>query len=372
MSENSFTEIRTHSYGENIKNSFGGIIVGIVLFILSIIVLWCNEGHLAKQNAIANYADRHAIPTINTIIDNNNDNKLISTFGEAYTNESLSDGIITVPNALVLNRKVEMYQWKETKETRTKTKTGGSTEDITTYSYEKDWSEEQIDSSKFYNKSYSNPEFTLKSQKYNTNDGSFGAYRLSSVQTSAINNLIDYTNLPKNDEYTLSGNYYYKSRNINYPSIGDIRISYTYSPSGAKISVIGMQRPDRTITPMISKQGSIYIQYDGLLSQEELIQKYKHGNSITANIFRLLGFILMFIGLNMLLMPLAVLLSFIPVFKTIVSVITGWFVFLVSIVLSLIIIAAAWFFYRPVLTILLLIIAFAVIVLIKYKLKKHC
>ena len=369
MAENSFTEVTSKSYGQNVKNSFGGIIAGIVIFLISVLVLWFNEGNLAKQNQIADYINKNAIPAESSVIDKNNDNKLISTSGNAATAETLSDGIISIPDALVLSRTVEMYQWQENKETKTETQMGGSTKETTTYSYEKVWSEMPIDSSKFHKTSYTNPPFTLKSERYNAHKGEFGAFVLTNVQTSALRNLEDYTNLPQNNKYTVSGNYYYKGYNIDSPNIGDIRISYAYMPSDSPISVIGMQRADKTITPMVIKQGSVYIQYDGLLSQTEMVEKFKHGNNLAANIFRLVGFILMFIGLNLVIRPLVTLLSFIPMFANVVSFITGGLVFLISIVLSLIVIAAAWFFYRPFLTIGLLLVAGLIILLIKKRIK---
>ena len=272
MSENSFTEVTTKSFGQNIKNSFGGIIFGAILFVISILLLWFNEGNLAKQNQIANYIDKNAISIESTSIDKNNDNKLISTTGSAVTNESLTDGIITIPKALVLDRTVEMYQWQENEETKSETNMGGSTTETTTYNYEKVWSDTPIDSSKFKKTSYINPPFTLKSERFNAQSGDLGAFALSNYQTSSFHSLSEYTNLPQNYNYKINGKYYYKGYNPDSPSIGDIRISYTYMPSNSQISVIGMQRTDKTITPMITKLGSIYIQYDGLLSQVEMVE----------------------------------------------------------------------------------------------------
>lgn len=369
MSENSFTEVTKTSFGQNVKNSFGGLVFGLILFIASICILWNNEGNLARQNQIALYINKTAIPVESVSVDKNNTNKLISTSGNAVTSESLTDDIITVPNALALSRKVEMYQWRENQESKTDTNMGGSTTKTTTYSYEKVWSEYPIDSSDFHKPSYYNPPFTLKSERYNAQKGNLGDFTLSKVQTTALHNLYEYSNLPQNSKYTISGNYYYKSNNIESPNIGDIRISYKYMPSDSPISVIGMQRADKTITPMVIKQGRVYIQYDGLLSQAEMVEKFKKGNVFTTNIFRVLGFLLMFFGLNLTLRPIAVILSFIPIFESIISFITGGLVFLVSLVLSLTIIAIAWFFYRPFLTIALAVIIVGLILLIKNKIK---
>ncbi len=371
MSENSYTEITKNSYGKNVKNSFGGIIFGIVLFVLSVVILWFNEGNLAKQNQIASYVNKNAIPVQNTPIDTNNDNKLISVSGNLVTDEDLSDGLITAPKALVLDRTVEMYQWVEHEDSDTDTNMGGSTTTKTTYTYKKEWSDRPIDSSNFYKKSYVNPPFTLKSERLEAKKGSFGEFKLSNYQTSRLNNLSEYSNLPYNRNYTISGNYYYKSNNIESPSIGDIRISYKYTPSDSPVSVIGMQRADKTITPMTIKQGNVYMQYDGILTQDEIVEKFKKGNLVTTNIFRIIGFFLMFFGLNLILKPIGTLLSFIPIFEKIVSFLTGGLVFLISLVLSLIIIAVAWLCYRPVAAICLLAAAVAVGVLIRNKISKN-
>ncbi len=360
-------EIKTISYGQNVKNAFGSVIVGVVLFISAVLVLWFNEGNCAANNKIASYVNKNATPVEITSVDKINDNKLITVSGQAETAESLSDGIITVPNALALKRSVEMYQWEEDKKTESKTKVGGTTTETTTYTYDKVWSENEIDSSKFHNTSYSNPPFTLKSERYNAKTGKFGDFVLSDVQTGAIGDLEPYTKLAQNYQYKIFQNYYYKGNNPQAPNIGDVRISYSYMPSGAKISVIGLQRSDKTITPMVSKFGRIYIQYNGLLSQAEMVEKFKKDNAFTTNIFRVFGFLLMFIGLNILLRPLSVLLSFIPLFEKLVSAITGGIVFLISIILSMAIIAVAWLFYRPVAAVCLLVIVVALAVLIKKK-----
>ena len=370
MSEDSIKEVTTHSFGENVKNSFGGIIIGILLFVASIMVLWTNEGNLAKQNKIAKFVCENAIPVEVTTVDKANDNKLISTSGEAVTEVSLTDGILTVPNALVLERKVEMYQWRENQNTDSETKMGGSTTDVTTYSYEKVWSDSAIDSSDFHSKSHANPPFTIKSARYNAKTGKFGDYNLKETQTSALHHLTDYTDLPQNPQYKTFDSYYYRGNDINDPKIGDVRISYSYIPSGTQLSVIGMQRTDKTITPMVSKLGRIYIQYDGLLSQDEMIEKYRQGNVFTRNIVRFLGFILMYIGLNMILKPLSVVLSFIPIFEKIVSAITGGLVLLISAILSLTIIAVSWLFYRPFFSICLFVIVAGLVICLKKVLKK--
>ena len=53
----SFTETTKISYGKNLKNSLAGMIAGIILFLLSFVVLWINEGHNVNQIFKANYME---------------------------------------------------------------------------------------------------------------------------------------------------------------------------------------------------------------------------------------------------------------------------------------------------------------------------
>ena len=46
--ENKYIETTTTTYGQNVKNSFGGIILGLILFIASFALLWWNEGNSVR------------------------------------------------------------------------------------------------------------------------------------------------------------------------------------------------------------------------------------------------------------------------------------------------------------------------------------
>ena len=46
MSEDTFTEVTQKGLGGNLKDSIGGVIAGIVMFLIGFPVLWVNEGRL--------------------------------------------------------------------------------------------------------------------------------------------------------------------------------------------------------------------------------------------------------------------------------------------------------------------------------------
>lgn len=350
---NIYTETKTTSYGTNIKNSFAKVVFGLILFIVSFFILWGNERRNVNQINLANYVEKNAIPVASDTVNRINDNKLISIASEAITDESLSDGIVVAENALVLERKVEMYQWIEESETSSTDNFGGSTTETTTYDYQKQWTDQEVNSQRFHQSGYTNPPFSIKSQHYYASTGQLGAFRLTTRQTSEISNLVAFSNLPANEKYKIIDGYYYEGDDYQNPQIGDIRISYTYAPSGTKISVIGEQKSDDSIVPMISEKGSIYIQYDGLLTQDEMLKKFRHINSLFTWVFRLVGLLLMFVGLKIIVNPLIVIAKFIPPLASLVSFISSTVIFLISLILSMITIGIAWFAYRPLMSILL-------------------
>jgi hypothetical protein len=80
-------------------------------------------------------------------------------------------------------------------------------------------------------------------------------------------------------------------------------------------------------------------------------------NNLLAWILRLVGFVLMFLGLLSVFQPLKVLADVLPLAGSIVGAGTGFVAFALSLAGSLTIIAFAWLWYRPVLGIALLALA---------------
>lgn len=363
----SYTETTKISYGENIKNSLSGVIIGIVLFLASFVVLWMNEGNNVAQLGKTSYMSKNAIEISAENIDRANDNKLVQVSGKATTNETLTDKIITVPNAFALSRKVEMYQWEENVKTEKKDNMGGSTTETKTYSYEKVWSDKEIDSENFKKTSYFNPKFPIYSENFYAETGKLGDFKLTTKQTKSMHDYSVYENLPPKYEYKIYENSYYKGYNPENPQIGDIRISYKVIPSGTSISIIGKQKPDNTLTYMTVKDSSVYLQQDGLKDKAEMLYSFKQGNKLFTNILRVVGWLMMFIGLNALINPLVVIFKVVPFVEKFVGFLTGGVVFLISLALSLLTIAIAWLAYRPLLSIGLLVVIGSIVFVLKNK-----
>ena len=361
------TETSKISYGGNLKNSLSGMIIGIILFLASFVVLWTNEGNNVAQLGKASYMSKNAVEISAENIDRANDNKLVQVSGNATTNEILTDKIITVPNVFALSRKVEMFQWEENVETEKKDNMGGSTTETKTYSYEKVWSDQEIDSKNFKKTSYSNPAFPLKSENFYAKSGKLGDFMLTTKQTESMHNYSVFENLPQRSEYKIYENSYYKGYDPQNPQIGDIKISYEIIPSGTGISIIGKQKPDNTLTYMMFKDSAVYLQQDGIKDKDEMLLSFKKGNKLFTNIIRIVGWLMMLIGLNVLISPLVVIFKVLPFVESIVGYLTGGVIFLISIALSLVTISVAWLAYRPFLSIGLLVVGSSIVFLIKRK-----
>lgn len=168
-----------------------------------------------------------------TIVDKNNNGKLVFVNGYIILNKDLEDKDFNVKvRTSKLERIVEIYQYKETKE------------DDETYSYETDWYNELIDSSKFKNSEYKNPsDIKYKSEVY-YNDVFLGAFKLNNKEIDDLGLNSRYLNLnsefASKNGFNISNEYYTTSKDIDFPEVGDIRIRFRYNNSNSA-SVIAKQ-----------------------------------------------------------------------------------------------------------------------------------
>lgn len=364
---NKFKKVENISYGNRIKNSFMGVIVGLMLFLTSIFFTCVNEASYIDNIKKINLMKENAIEISSSKIDRSNDNKLISTNGSVYSDETLQDEFIKIDNALALKRTVEMYQWRERKYTHENRNNGISSKSITKYYYDKIWTDRELNSNDYNDKSYKNPKFSVHNKIISVNKAFMGDFELIPEQLLEMTSFSSVTISDPKINYMIYNNSYYKGKNPTNPQIGDIRISYSYVPTGTPLSIIGQQKRDNTIGKDFDKKIDVYAQYDGSLTLNEMLSRLKNENITNTNSFRLWSFLMMFIGLNLLVNPIKIIVGYIPFLETFVEYISIFALFLISIALTLIIIAIIWLFYKPLFS--SSIIAIIVFTVIWYK--KH-
>ena len=379
MADDSYTEVTNQSWFSRIGNAVKGMLFGCVLFLIAFPLLFWNEGRSVKTYNTLVEGGRIVVSANSDTVNAGNAGTLVHVTGKADTQDTVRDDLFGVTaKALRLNRVVEMYQWKESKESKTEKKTGGGTTTSTTYSYGKTWSEHAIDSSEFKKADdHRNPgPMPFGSAGFFAGKVTLGAFTLT---RSLVEMIGDFTplpvtsNTPVPDALGTKGKHYnsgfYVGADPATPQIGDVRIAFK-SVQPMDVSVIARQVND-TFEPYAAKAGgTIELLQTGIHSAEAMFQKAQASNRMLTWLLRLAGLALMFFGLSMVFKPLSVVADVLPIAGTLVGMGTGVVAFLLAACLSLCTIAVAWIVYRPVLGIALLAVAAGVAVVL-WKKARH-
>ena len=384
------TETETVSYGSRLGGSFKGMLPGVILFIVAFPLLFWNEGRAVKTARALDEGQGAVIEVeSNGTVDPDNEGRLVHMTGRADTKDVLSDPVFGVSeNCIRLERKVEIYQWVEHSETKEKKNVGGSVTKTTTYTYSLEWCGDAVDSSVFKESGHDNPPpgLEFKSERWQTENVSFGAFRLSERQIGRIGSSREYVIPPSFtslvDRVQIVGNFIYvpekatrdnklNNRNVqSQPRAGDMRITYrTVTPH--EISLVAKQRGD-SFVPYTSKKGAGYkidMLRDGVADADEMFETARSGNAFMTWILRFVGWLVMFVGIRKILAPIPTLGDVLPFLGSVLSAGTGFIAGVVSIVLTLVVVAVAWIFYRPVLAVVLLALAGAGVF---FLLRKRC
>ena len=137
-----------------------------------------------------------------------------------------------------------------------------------------------------------------------------------------------------------------------------------------EISLVAYQ-VSNTFEPYHAKAGgTIELLEPGIHSADAMFQQAQKSNTLLTWVLRVVGFIVMLIGFQLIFAPLSVFADVLPILGSIVGVGTGLIASLVAGVFSFLTIAVAWFVYRPVLSIILIAAAGGIGFLIFTKLRK--
>ncbi len=366
------TETTKVGWGARLGTSIRGVIFGLILFVIGFPVLFKNEGNYRKTAQTLDEGEGACIAVESPDkIDPEMNGKLVHMTGMANTEDVLSDDAFGVSaTAIRLSRKVEMYQWREHSKTEEKKKLGGSVEKTTTYTYDKDWSDEVISSSDFKEPGHDNPAaMEFASEDRTASAVSFGAFKLNERQIARIGSAQAYQ-FPTDfvcrvERVQMQGSTIYvpeqatRTNKLNnrvvatQPRIGDMRVKFeVVYPHD--ISIVAKQRGD-TFVGYTAKTGKkVDLLSDGIRDSAEMFASARSGNAMFTWFVRVGGFMLMFFGLSMVLKPLSVLADVLPSLGDIIEMGAGIVAFIIALICAFVTIAVAWLFYRPVVAILLL------------------
>lgn len=368
MSDDSFSEVSSEGWFSRIWESIKSVAVGLLLFVVSFPVLFCNEGR-AVTTAKSLTEGAGAVVSISADrVDPGNEGKLVHMTGDATTSETLVDPDFGVSaNAIKLERRAEMYQWQEEKKSEKKKELGGSEKTVTTYDYRKDWAPKLIDSSDFKKpEGHANPStMPVEGQTWTASKVTLGGFTLSEGLVGMLNQKDDLkvdekavAALPQavKARVKLSAGGYYMGNDPTAPAVGDTRISFR-AVRPATVSIVGRQVSSTFEAYRAKAGGTILLLTYGTNSADSMFKAEQEANKTLTWILRGVGAFMMAVGIFLVFRPLAVVADVVPFIGTFLGAGIGIFAGLVALTLSLVTIAIAWLFYRPLLGIALLVLA---------------
>ena len=404
-----YTETTQTSWGSRLGGAFKGMVTGIVLVVVGTILLYWNEGRTVKTGGAINEARSVAVKVDDiSRVDPALAGKVIYATGRADTRDVLTDPIFGASaTAINISRRVEYYQWQEHSRQETRKKLGGGEETVTTYTYTMEWVGGPIDSGSFKDPEYQGRNKVLASYEDETlyaPNVTFGGYTLPdflkrsiggavpldlvldedrkkaifeglSVEPGPVGNAmlpagnavlpakgssdpasadaavrdVASSAVQPQDRYVhAQGNVLYLGEKTGSPQIGDVRVTFTQTPP-ADVSIIA-QVAGNTFEKFTASNGYTFSRLNmGTVGMEKMFAGAESDNATTAWILRVVGTIVVIVGLGAIFRPLSVIADVIPILGSIVGAGTGFVAFLLGLAWSLLVIAVAWIRFRPVL-----------------------
>ena len=380
------------------KNSLGGIGTGFLLFVGATVLLWWNEGRAVKTAKAINETEDVCVEMDNiSKVDAQFNGQVVHATGSATTNDSLVDAEFeTGAVAVRLTRSVEYYQYVEEKHEETHDNVGGSQDKKITYTYKETWTDSPVNSGEFKDPSYQNKNFVysnVETKESFAENVAFGAYKLNEKQIKSISGdvaqdlnvssskiaawnkacvaVAKSRGIEASDSMVhVNGNVVYYGVNPNSPQIGDVRVTFTKVLPGA-ISIIA-KVSGNTFTDYTAKNKNKFSRLEmGTKDAAEMFENSRDENSTLTWILRVLGIVLVIVGLRNLFDIVVSLLKVLPPLATVASLGVGLVCGVVGFVWSLLVIAIAWIFYRPVLAIIILAAVGALVYFLVKRSKKN-
>jgi hypothetical protein len=366
----SFTETTTKSWGSRIGESIKGVLFGIALTVGSCVLLFWNEGRAVQTERSLAEGRGLVIAADAARIDPANEGKLVHVSGEVKAGAPLRDADFNITaNALRLVRTVEMYQWKEESKSETRKTLGGGEETTTTYTYNLVWEDHRIDSSQFKRRDgHENPPMRYQRLAATAGDATLGAFRPGAAvlsQLSASQELrVDAAAAAAlsgkvSGPVQASDGKLYLGANPSDPKAGDLRITFRTMPNGP-VSLIGRQTGADFTEYQTQAGDKLLMARSGLMSAPEMFKAAEQENRILTWVVRLVGVIIMFLGLVLILKPLVAVADVVPFIGSILGAGAALVAAVLTAVVAPLVIAFAWLWYRPLVSAIAVAIGLAV------------
>jgi hypothetical protein len=367
------TVTSSKSWFSRVLGAFAGVLVGLALIVASFPLIWWNEGRAVHRLRSLQEGASVVVDAAPDTVSPANEGKLVHLSGLATTDETLTDTDFGISaQAIRLSRIAETYQWAEHSSTKKRKKLGGGEETTTTYTYSKEWAGQRVDSSGFKSPSgHENPAslqwvpYSLSAQRV-----SLGAFTLPPDVASKIEGAqprpaqaSDVQSMAAEGFRQVEPGKFFKGRNPSDPQVGDVRVRYEVVLPQT-ISLVAVQRGSTFEAFHASAGSDVLLVEPGSVPAGQMFKAAIASNRILTWVLRVAGFLAMFLGFVLVLRPISVLGSVIPILGSLLGAGTGLIAFLVALTLSFTTMALAWLAYRPLLGGGLLVLAAASIALL--------
>jgi len=348
---NSLTETTTTGWLSRMGSSLVGVLIGIFLLPCAIFLLSWNEGRAVTAATGLKRGLSSIVEISADTVNPQNNSKLV------YLNGTVSGATpavdpwnkLSATGLLRLQRKVEMYQWLERESETTSNNIGGSQTTQKTYTYSLGWAETAVNSAQFkVPAGHQNPAMPLKSQSFDASLVKIGAFTLDKSLVQDLTNFEAVETLTQAPAgYRVQGNLLYKGVNPEQPVLGDVRV--TYSAIAAQTYSIAAQQNNSTLTIYQDAKNDYKIALieSGVVSAQKLFADQASTEKMITWACRIGGFLMLLIGFNLIMGPLAMLVAFLPFLQGLVGAGTFFIALGLAIPITLITIAIAWIASRP-------------------------
>jgi len=373
-----FVEVTRRGFFSRGKDSLGGAFVGLVVVLIMAGVLFWNEGRARKRYLDLKEGAGAVVSVASDKVDPAAEGKLVHLTGETRVAAPLADPDFGISlSAVKLVREAEIYQWVEAVKTETRNKVGGGTEEIKTYSYERQWRDGPVDSSKFkVSSEHRNPsEMKVRSATFTADAVALGAFALPGFLVAQIGGGQPYVpeSLDQAKEEIraaarIADGLVYFGADPRSPAVGDVRVRFTRVPTGT-VSVVARQSGSTFAAYPTKTGGAIDLLELGAVAAQDMFKRAQDRNTALTWAVRILGFFVLGIGFSMVLRPVAVLASILPFLGRLVGTGTTVVAFLLGGVVWCLTVSVAWIFYRPLLGVSVLVVTVVLLALVVKRLR---
>lgn len=363
------TEVTNTSWFARLGQAVVGVLMGLVFVVVSIGVLFWNEGR-AIRTAQGLTEGAGIVRSVSADkVDPSNDGRLIHVTGMLSTAGPVADPDFAVRvRGVRLERHVEVYQWKEETHSETRTKFGGGEERTTTYKYVRAWSDKPIDSDRFKEpRGHTNPMMTYQSRESLAAGTRLGAFAVPDAllhgfgqakRLAATDDQANALQIRVNKPVAVNDGVLYVGRDPSQPAIGDMRISFSEVPL-QDASVVAAQAGSG-FAPFPTNTGTtVELISAGVVPAQIMFQHAQEENVTMTWVMRLIGVIFMLIGFSLVLRPLAVVGSVIPLLGDVIGAGTFLVALVCTMAIAPVVIAVGWLWYRPLIGIGVLVVGAA-------------